>query len=554
MPITQIPLYTGETPQRTQAPEAFSNNADAWLEYQAPLAANYNQLASEVNSIAESAQGMDDIIAQSVAENQVIQQDIDSKAQQVSADTTEVANNAQSVATNTQTVSNKAQQVSADADQVAQDKLAVANNTQTVLDAQNDVTGKAQQVSADAIQVAQDKLEVANNTQAVSDNTNQVSLDASQVAQDATQVASDKVDVASNAASAQQAATEAKQITGLDTVDEAVAQQAPGQVAAAVEQQSGGMNRYRQDSNGNWNMMVKVPMMTNKVFNDALGTNWTPESDPHPAFIRPDGTTMPWFEFGMYQASNDGRGNSVSAAYKDPYVSINYDTAKSKCSSMGSGWGLVSNAQWAAITLWCLANDYQPLGNTYYGYSHERSYLGGIRQDAGINGDASGSARILTGSGPVEFRHNKIMQGIADMAGNVWEWVDGLKTDGGQIFVATRERQDESDWTAQAAFLDDGPKLNSERTNTANTNVTWSSLGKSATYVENQLLQQLMIEPIEETGATLGKLYYNNDGERLPIRGGIWGSASNAGLAALALSDERTYSSSLRGFRPAYFE
>lgn len=419
-----------------------------------------------------------------------------------------------------------ANSASKDANQVAKDK----SDIELI---QTDVTQKAQQVSSDAGQVAQDKTEVESARQ---------------------QVALDKVSSASSAQGASESATSAKLISGLDTVEQAVDLVAPEMVAQMVYQQSGGMNRYRQDSNGNWNMMVKVPMMTNKVFNTALGTKWLPEESPHPAFIRPNGTTMPWFEFGMYQASNDGRGNSVSAAYKDPYVSINYDTAKSKCSSMGSGWGLVSNAQWAAITLLCLANGYQPLGNTYYGYSHERSYLGGIRQDSGINGDASGSARILTGSGPVEFRHNKIMQGIADMAGNVWEWVDGLKTDGGQIFVATRERQDESDWTAQAAFLDDGLKLNSERTNTANTSVTWSSLGKSSTYVENQLLQQLMIEPIEETGATLGKLYYNNDGERLPFRGGNWYDTSLAGLAALSLSSERTHSRNYRGFRPAYFE
>lgn len=328
----------------------------------------------------------------------------------------------------------------------------------------------------------------------------------------------------------------------------------PEIVSDIAAMSTGGMVVNRLDANGNQNVMVKIPMMTNKVFNDALGTNWTPESDPHPAFIRPDGTTMLWFEFGMYQASNDGNGNPVSTPYKDPYVYVDYDDAKSKCASMGAGWGMTSNAQWAAITLWCLANGYQPLGNTYYGYSHERSYLSGIRQDDGINGDASGSARILTGSGPVEFRHNKIMQGISDMVGNVWEWVDGLKTDGGQIFVATRERQDEADWAAQAAFLDDGLKLNSERTNTASTSVTWSSLGKSETYVENQLLQQLMIEPIAETGEALGRLYYNNDGERFPRRGGYWRYGSSAGVGALTLHNERSYRSSGFGFRPAYFE
>lgn len=321
-----------------------------------------------------------------------------------------------------------------------------------------------------------------------------------------------------------------------------------------IEQASGGMNVYRLDSNGNYNMMVKIPMFTNKVVNDTLGTNWLPESDPHPAFIRPDGTTMPWFEIGMYQASNDGTGKPVSAAYKDPYTTINYDSAKSKCSSMGAGWGLMSNAQWAAVSLWCLMNDYQPLGNTYYGLSHTKNHLAGIRQDGGTNGDASGTARILTGSGPTEFRHNKAEQGISDMVGNVGEWVDGMKIVDGQIFIAETERQAEIDWVAQPAFLDAGNKLNSSKTGAASTSTEWSALGKDASYAQNQLLQQHCVEPTVSTTELNGTFYYNNDGERFPRRGGRWRNVSNAGLGALDLYGARSGTNSDIGFRPAFFE
>ncbi|MGO2457023.1 hypothetical protein, partial [Vibrio casei] len=384
----------------------------------------------------------------------------------------------------------------------------------------------------------------SDNTQAVADNTQQVSLDTAQVAQDKQVVEAARAEVESNTTIASDAAVTA-------TAQATIATDAVSKIGDVT----GGMVVNRLDANGNQNVMVKIPVMTNKIFNDALGTSWEPESAPHPAFIRPDGTTMPWFEFGMYQASNDGNGNPVSASHKDPYTSVNFDEAKAKCQAMGVGWGMTSNAQWAAIALWCLANGYQPLGNTYYGYSHERSYLGGIRQDGGINGGINGIARILTGSGSVEFRHNKIMQGISDMVGNTWEWEDGIKSVGGQIFVATRERQDEAEWEAQSAYLDDGNKLNSEITGTTNTSVTWSSLGKSETYITNQLLQQLMIEPIAETGGALGELYYNNDGERLPLRGGSWSTTSIAGVAALHLSSSRaSLSTNSRGFRPAYFE
>lgn len=350
-------------------------------------------------------------------------------------------------------------------------------------------------------------------------------------------------------------AATARQISGLDTVDQALAAREPSIQNATLEALSGGMVRNRLDANGNWNVMVRIPKFTNEMVNNTLGTNWTPAESVHPAFIRPDGTTMDWFEVGMYQASNDGSGNPVSLPYKDPYASINYDSAKTKCQSMGAGFGLMSNAQWAAITLWCLMSEYQPTGNTYYGRSHDKQFQSGVRQDSGLPGDSAGPARTLTGSGPDAWRHIKSMFGIAGMVGNVWEWVDGLKINEGQFIVADRNTDVEADWIGQAAYFDIGNKLNSAKTaSLTGGSVTWSQTGKDASYVPNQLLQQLMIEPLTETGSAIGRLYYNNDGERFPLRGGSWLSGSSAGLAAINLNNARSNTSSLIGFRPAYFE
>jgi len=47
-----IPTYSGTTPQRTQTPTDFANNADDWLTYQAPLASSYNSLASYLDGLA----------------------------------------------------------------------------------------------------------------------------------------------------------------------------------------------------------------------------------------------------------------------------------------------------------------------------------------------------------------------------------------------------------------------------------------------------------------------------------------------------------------------
>lgn len=435
---------------------------------------------------------------------------------------------------NASSANQNAQQVALDKAKVTQSTQTVNEKTQIVIDAQSDVTEKAQQVSEDADQVAQDKLAVANNAQTVADNTQTVS-------NNATQVSEDKDAVTQMLADTESAAQEA-------------ASTIPQTVNASLSDLSGGMVVNRLDANGNQNVMYKIPMFTNKIVNDVLGTNWLPEEDVHPAFKRADNTVMPWFEVGMYVASNDGNGNPVSAPHKQPYHTVDFDQSKAKCQSMGSGWGLMTNAQWSAIAIWCLMNEYQPTGNTYYGQSHDKKFQTSIRQDGLLVGDANGTAQNLTGTGPKEWNHNNSAIGIADLVGNVWEWVDGLKIQDGQIIVAENSDPDELNWVSQAAYLDVGNRLNSEITGTTNTNVPWSSLGKSETYIANQLLQQLMIEPIAETGEALGRLYYNNEGERLPIRGGSWGSASSAGVAALYLYYGRTYRSTGRGFRPAYFE
>lgn len=417
------------------------------------------------------------------------------------------------------------------------------------------LTAAAVVAQTNADQAASDKDAAASSAGAAATSANTASTAATSASN--SELAATTA-AAETQANADQVAIDAQTATDQAGIATTKAQEAastiPQTVNASLNDLSGGMVVNRLDANGNQNVMYKIPMFTNKIVNDVLGTNWLPEEDVHPAFKRADNTVMPWFEVGMYIASNDGNGNPVSAPYKRPYDSVDFDQSKAKCQSMGSGWGLMTNAQWSAIAIWCLMNEYQPTGNTYYGQSHDKQFQTSIRQDGLLVGDANGTAQNLTGTGPKEWNHNNSAIGIADLVGNVWEWVDGLKTQDGQIIVAENSDPDELNWVSQSAYLDAGNKLNSEITGATNTNLPWSSLGKSETYIANQLLQQLMIEPITETGEAFGILYYSNAGERLPYRGGRWYNTSDAGVAALTLHYDRTSRNTYRGFRPAYFE
>jgi hypothetical protein len=64
-------------------------------------------------------------------------------------------------------------------------------------------------------------------------------------------------------------------------------------------------------------------------------------------------------------------------------------------------------------------------------------------------------------------------------------------------------------------------------------------------------MKQLGLFPV---GAGLGgdSIYTNNNGERLPFRGGYWGNTSGAGVFALNLNSPRSLAGTSFGFRCAY--
>ena len=330
----------------------------------------------------------------------------------------------------------------------------------------------------------------------------------------------------------------------------------------AVERASGGRQTVLYDDLGNPSIMNIIPIFR---YED-LGYSANMGTGVVSCFDVGTGTNKSEIFVGAFQSSLVG-SRAVSLPRTDQATNVNFDTAKTYCANKGAGWHLMTMHEWAAISLWCMANGFEPRGNTNYGRAHDRYVERGRRMDGGLPGDTAGTPRVHGGSGPDTWRHNNSPWGISDMVGNIWEWMDGFKLQDGKIIASTFNTQEEANWVAQAAYFDatlatgGAPKLSDAVVNRLGTigdnqnagysaNEAFNIMTKSGTYVSNQLLKRLLVEP--STVLPKGRVYMRNFGERLPHRGGQWLNGDYAGLAALSLNHSRVSTGTHFGFRLAF--
>ena len=328
----------------------------------------------------------------------------------------------------------------------------------------------------------------------------------------------------------------------------------------ALERATGGRQTIIRDSAGNANAMFVLPRFS---YAD-LGMSADMGTGDVTAFDVGTGSIKGEIFIGAYLASGSG---AVSAPRQDPRTSLDHTAARNACSAKGAGWHLMTAHEWAAIALWCMANGYEPIGNTNWGRSHAKTWMVGDRADNRAPGDAAGTGRTQTGSMGSEATHTRTLGGIADLVGNVWEWQDGLLLQDGRFKISAYNTQAEVDWAFADAFLDastptGGSAILSNAVNNRlgaigdnanagnSANVEWRAMTKSGSYVSNQAMKRLLLEP---AGALpQGRIYMRNFGERLPYRGGGWNNGASAGLAALDLSSSRAVTLAVIGFRPAF--
>ncbi|WP_237673693.1 hypothetical protein [Vreelandella profundi] len=243
----------------------------------------------------------------------------------------------------------------------------------------------------------------------------------------------------------------------------------------------------------------------------------------HEAFII-NGVEKSELLIGMYQSATLG-SELVSQPGLVPKRSINWGDSRAQLQS--AGFDMMGNWEWSAIAFWCMANGYQPHGNTDNGKSHSHRF------EQGVNVEYD---NVRTGSGPNTWRHNSAANGIADLVGNLWEWQWGFKMVDGRIFLAS----DNDKSTPETAWTDTGWDMSS----TGNFASSFDAENVAPIDVRRALI---MPNGIADPGGTL---YTALDGERLPYRGGYRNSGSDAGLGALYLYYVRTGSYTSVGVRP----
>lgn len=302
-------------------------------------------------------------------------------------------------------------------------------------------------------------------------------------------------------------------------------------------------------------------------------------SGTHPAFIV-NGIEKPEIFIGTYLGKLVN-GELLSLPNVDPSALISFDDFSTYAHACGAGHHLMTNAEWSAVALQCYKNDTQPFGNTYYGRSSENPLLIGRRQDGLNSGNTAGTARTLTGSGPVEWRHNRKPSGIADLAGNVWEWNDGMRLVNGEIQIIADNNaallaidmvESSVQWKAidgetgnlvtpdgngttvgtvkyansgTADYTINGANFGAIRNLSTTKPVTASALAK---------LKALCLYPHNENTASYNgdQLYKGLTAEYVPIRGGAWNGEAGAGVFALNLGYVRTNTYTGLGARPAF--
>ena len=248
-------------------------------------------------------------------------------------------------------------------------------------------------------------------------------------------------------------------------------------------------------------------------------------------------------------------GKAYSLPMQAPEVNIDFSTAVKACQNKGKGWHLMTNAEWAAIALWCKKNGTLPHGNSNYGKDYYHNDEVGIKIDD--------TSKTYTGSGPRTWSHDWTEDGIYDLNGNVLEWVSGIKIIDGKLLVikdndaAIHPDEGYESITLKSGkevhFNADGEDLAYSHDRTDDTYEGCRFRDLKASFEEVEQLQKLALFPMgDEPEDMTDYVWADCDGERYCYRGGSYVSGDLSGVFYFHGNFGRSYSSLDLGFRSAF--
>lgn len=354
---------------------------------------------------------------------------------------------------------------------------------------------------------------------------------------------------------------------------------------AGVEAASGGQQTVMYTAKGQPSYMNVVPKFNLEDVGANLGVG------VHPAFIV-DGVEKSEFFYGAYMGVIKN-GELLSLPNVTPGRSSTFDSFNSAARANGIGWHISTNAEWAALMLWCAKNGFTPRGNTAWGRSSDSPFETARRLDGKAPGDSTGDGVVLNGSGPASWRHNNSANGISDMVGNMWEWQGGLRIVDGEIQVIANNNAATADLAVgsaawRAMLLSTGALVAPGTAGTAKIDSPTATVTASGGIpkVSPNIINYNGVVGSNENGAgmvvgafngitteagvtipaimrSLGiftqaditdgdSVYVRNYGERLALRGGAWGDSAAAGMRFLDLRVARSAFGTGIGARPAF--